>query len=69
LHAVERFIVLLPARAGHVLLILERMPVTLIIIVFVGMLLAFGNGANDNFKGVGALRQFMAVARRLIARH
>jgi len=63
LHAVERFIVLLPARAGHVLLILERMPVTLIIIVFVGMLLAFGNGAN------GALRQFMAVARRLIARH
>jgi len=47
--------VFLSARAGHVLLILERMPVTLIIIVFVGMLLAFGNGANDNFKGVATI--------------
>jgi PiT family inorganic phosphate transporter len=47
--------VFLPARAGHVLPILERMPVTLIIIVFVGMLLAFGNGANDNFKGVATI--------------
>ena len=28
---------------------------TLMIIVFVGMLLAFGNGANDNFKGVATI--------------
>jgi phosphate/sulfate permease len=45
---------------------------TLAIIITVGLLLAFGNGANDNFKGVATLPMAALLAggySLLLAKH